>query len=90
MMYFTLFKLALLVEGDILEVQGKEKEMKKAIITATIISTVVLAASVIVCTPTLNIMEFDAEQMAYGIFAMAAAALAAREYVAWNTRKEKK
>ena len=41
-------------------------------------------------TPTLNIMEFDAEQMAYGIFAMVAAALAAREYVAWNTRKEKK
>nr|DAK97012.1 MAG TPA: hypothetical protein [Caudoviricetes sp.]DAP08768.1 MAG TPA: hypothetical protein [Caudoviricetes sp.] len=64
--------------------------MKKAIITATIIATVVIAASVIVCTPTLDIMEFDAEQMAYGLFAMAAAALSAREYVAWNTRKEKK
>lgn len=64
--------------------------MKKAIITAIIITTAVIAASVIVCTPTLSIMEFDAEQMAYGIFAMAAAALAAREYVAWNTRKEKK
>ncbi len=64
--------------------------MKKAIITATIIATAVIAASVITCTPTLNIMEFDAEQMAYGLFAMAAAALGAREYVAWNTRKEKK
>lgn len=64
--------------------------MKKAIITATIIATAVIAASVITCTPTLNIIEFDAEQMAYGLFAMAAAALAAREYVAWNTRKEKK
>ena len=64
--------------------------MKKAIITATIIATVVIAVSVIVCTPTLSIVEFDAEQMAYGLFAMAAAALGAREYVAWNTRKEKK
>ena len=64
--------------------------MKKSIITATIIATVAIAASIIVCTPTLSIMEFDAEQMAYGIFAMAAAALAAREYVAWNTRKGNK
>lgn len=64
--------------------------MKKAIITAIITATVVIAVSVIVCTPTLSIMEFDAEQMAYGIFSMAAAALGAREYVAWNTRKEKK
>ena len=64
--------------------------MKSSIFTAIIIATTVIAASVIVCTPTLSIMEFDAEQMAYGIFAMAAAALGAREYVAWNTRKEKK
>ena len=90
MTYITLYQLDYLVGGDILEVQGKEKKMKKAIITATIIAIVVIAASVIICTPTLSIMEFDAEQMAYGIFAMAAAALAAREYVAWNTRKEKK
>nr|DAM95304.1 MAG TPA: hypothetical protein [Caudoviricetes sp.] len=60
--------------------------MKKAIITAITITTTVIAASVIVCTPTLSIMEFDAEQMAYGIFAMAAAALGAREYVAWNSK----
>lgn len=64
--------------------------MKKSIIISAIITAVIIAASVIVCTPTLSIMEFDAEQMAYGLFAMAAAALAAREYVAWNTRKEKK
>lgn len=64
--------------------------MKKSIIISAIITAVIIAASVIVCTPTLSIMEFDAEQMAYGLFAMAAAALGAREYVAWNTRKEKK
>ena len=54
--------------------------MKKAIITAITITTTVIAAS------PLSIMEFDAEQMAYGIFAMAAAALGAREYVAWNSK----
>lgn len=63
--------------------------MKSAIITAIIVTAVVITLSTIACLSTLNIMDFDGEQMAYGMFAMAAAAAGAREYIKWSMRGTK-